>query len=165
MKRKVAQCAFRLLRGTTNFRSGDLAGHLGIPRNFPKITMLISMTDCMQRMFFDHSFEKWVGEGSLFEDNFYLRFTDGSRKGGKVSVGVRGPDFGLTEPLGAYPTVFQSEVHAIELCARENWSRKLIGELTYIHLDSQAALKALRACTFKSKLVWNCLLCLEDLAH
>lgn len=67
-----------------------------------------------------------------------------------MSVGVRGPGFGLTEPLGAYP---------------KKWSRKLIGERTYIHLDSQAALKALRACTFKSKLNWNFLLCLEDLAH
>lgn len=82
MKRKVAQCPLRLLRGTTNFRSGDLAGHLGVPRNFPKITMLISMTNFMQRMLFDHSLEKWVGEGPIFEDNFYLRFTDGSIKGG-----------------------------------------------------------------------------------
>lgn len=47
-------------------------------------------------------------------------------------VGVRSPDFGLTEPLGAYPTVFQSEVHPIELCLRENFFRKLTGERIYI---------------------------------
>lgn len=57
--------------------------------------------------------------------------------------------------LGAYPTVFQSEVHVIEICARENLFRKLTGERNYILSDSRAALNALSPCTFESKLVWN----------
>lgn len=69
-----------------------------------------------------------------------LWFTDDSRKDVRVWVGVRGPGFGLTEPLDAYPTVFQSGVHAIERCVRDKLSRKLTGKRMYILSDSQAAL-------------------------
>lgn len=45
VKRESAQCAFRLLRRTTDLRPGAVASHLGILRNFPEMTMPISMTD------------------------------------------------------------------------------------------------------------------------
>lgn len=64
-------------------------------------------------------------EGPCFEDNSKPWFTDGSRKYGKVSLGVRGQDLGLTEPLCAYSAVLQSEVNAIELCTRDILSMKL----------------------------------------
>lgn len=54
------------------------------------------------------------------------------------------------------PTVCQSEVHAIEICAREKLSRELTREKIFILSDSQASLKTLSACTFEWKLVWNC---------
>lgn len=57
-------------------------------------------------------FQKWVAEGPCFEDNIMLWFTDGSRNRGSEG-GVRGPDARLIEPLSAYPTVFQFDVHAI----------------------------------------------------
>lgn len=93
MKREAAQCAFRLLRRTTDLRPGAVGSHLGILRNFPEMTMLISMTDFRQKkFFFDHLFEvvnpdhqEWVEEEPCFEpcfeDNPKLWFTDASRQG------------------------------------------------------------------------------------
>lgn len=82
--------------------------------------MLISMTEFVQKkFFFNHLFEvvvpflfkKWIlGEEPCFKDNSMPLLTHGSRKDGRVGVEVWGLEFCLAEPLGAYPTVFQSEV-------------------------------------------------------
>lgn len=61
----------------------------------------------------------------------------------KTRVGVRGPDFGFTDPFSLF-----SEVHAIETSAKENLSRK--------HSLLKESLSDCHA-TFESKLVWNCL--------
>lgn len=52
--------------------------------------------------------------------------------------GVSSLGFGLTEPHGAYATVFQSEVYAIVLNARENLTKQLSGKIIYILSDVQA---------------------------
>lgn len=79
---------------------------------------------------------------------------------GRVGVGIR--EIGL-----------QFEAHAIELCSRENLSRKLVSDIIYIDSDGQTTLKTLHAssyCIFYlhlsvSKFIWNCLLRLEELAR
>lgn len=63
-----------------------------------------------------------------------LWFIDGSRRSG--GVGIR-------------EISLQFEVHAIELCLRENLSRKLISEIIYILLDGQTTLKTLHACIYQ----------------
>lgn len=74
------------------------------------------------------------------QDNSMISFTVGSRKYGRVGLreGVSSPGFGLTEPHGAQATVFQSEVYAIVLNARENLTKKQSGKIIYILSDGQA---------------------------
>jgi hypothetical protein len=85
-------------------------------------------------------------------------YTDGSRKNGLIGMGIYGPSIRYFEALGgSLPTIFQAEMYAINVCARHclteggNESKHI-----YIMSDSQAALKALKAHTFKSKLVTEC---------
>lgn len=70
----------------------------------------------------------------------------------------------IVQSMGKYATVFQAEVHAIELCARENMLRNLKHKKIYIMSDSQAALKALQSRQIKSKLVWDCIQILNKLS-
>jgi RNase H len=73
-------------------------------------------------------------------------------------MGIYGPSIRYFEALGSSPTIFQAEMYAINVCARicltEGGNE---GKHIYIMSDSQAALKALKAHTFKSKLVAECL--------
>lgn len=62
-----------------------------------------------------------MGKGPNTEEISIVWFTNGSRKDCRVEVGFRGPNFSLTVPLGAYPTVFQAKVHAIELYVSANF--------------------------------------------
>jgi hypothetical protein len=60
--------------------------------------------------------------------------------------------------MGSSPTIFQAEMYAINVCARICLTEGgNVGKHIYIMSDSQAALKALKAHTFKSKLVVECL--------
>ncbi|KAJ8969892.1 hypothetical protein NQ317_013149 [Molorchus minor] len=61
--------------------------------------------------------------------------------------------------------VFQAEVHAIELCLRENSKSGYKGKTIPIYSDSQAALQTLASIKTKSKLVWNCLETLQALGN
>lgn len=63
----------------------------------------------------------------------------------------------ISASLDPYSTVFQAEVHAIELCIRENIRRRYRNHIIYILSDSRAALFALKSQTINSKLVWDCL--------
>ncbi|XP_066908719.1 uncharacterized protein [Halyomorpha halys] len=67
--------------------------------------------------------------------------------------------------MGIYPTVFQTEIHAIEIAALENIKNNPKGKKINIISDSQAALKAIMFYTIKSGLVWNCLERLKELAR
>ncbi|KAJ8910602.1 hypothetical protein NQ315_003972 [Exocentrus adspersus] len=85
-------------------------------------------------------------------------YTDGSKtpEGAGAGVYSRRPRVEIADSLGQYATVFQAEIHAIELCGREleKWgpNRRSIK----IFSDSQAALKALGSYRCTSKVVWNC---------
>ncbi|KAJ8981503.1 hypothetical protein NQ317_016500 [Molorchus minor] len=57
------------------------------------------------------------------------------------------------------------EVHAIELCLRENIERGYKVKTILIYCDSQAALQALACKNIKSKLIWNCLETLQALGN
>jgi RNase H len=87
-----------------------------------------------------------------------MYYTDGSRKNGMVGMEIYGPSIRYFETLGSTPTIFQAGMYAINVCARicltEGGNE---GKRIYIMPDSQAALKALEAHTFKSKLVAECL--------
>jgi ribonuclease HI len=92
-------------------------------------------------------------------------YTDGSKMKEGVGAGVYGPNCRISKPLGKTPSIFQAEVHAIELCASESAKKGLRGANIYILSDSQAALKALAAFKFDSKLAWECRKSLNQLAN
>ena len=58
------------------------------------------------------------------------------------------PNYKLSTSLGQFTTIFQAEVYAIELCARECIRRNLRRSQINIMSDSQAALKALTSFNF-----------------
>lgn len=78
--------------------------------------------------------------------------------------GVHGPRTKISVPLGQWPTVFQAEVYAIIECVQLSIKRNYRNATICIFSDSQAALHALKAYTFNSKLVWECALALKTLA-
>jgi Ribonuclease HI len=86
----------------------------------------------------------------------------------KISFGTGGGVFGgkagLVYSLGAFVTVFQAEVFAIISSICKSIARGYSGRTITIFIDSQAALKALESVTDKSKLVLECLGCLDELA-
>ena len=86
-------------------------------------------------------------------------FTDGSRmeagSGAGVWCGER-PSLRLSVPLGAYATVFQAEVIAIDSCASSLLAGNTRNRKVNIFSDSQAALKSLLNPKISSKIVEQC---------
>ncbi|KAF6198792.1 hypothetical protein GE061_006814 [Apolygus lucorum] len=78
--------------------------------------------------------------------------------GNGTGIGIYGANSGWSHsaPLGAFSSVFQAEVLAIDVCAGESLRRGHNGVHIRILSDSQAAIKALAASTINSKLVWDC---------
>ncbi|KAJ8910295.1 hypothetical protein NQ315_002457 [Exocentrus adspersus] len=85
-------------------------------------------------------------------------YTDGSKTPECAGAGVYShrPRVEVAHSLGQYATVFQAEIHAIELCGRELEKRGYNRRSIKIFSDSQAALKALGFYRCMSKAVWNC---------
>ncbi|KAG5896369.1 hypothetical protein JTB14_005847 [Gonioctena quinquepunctata] len=67
-------------------------------------------------------------------------------------------------PLGKCSTIFQAETHAIMVCIQKNLECGYMKKHIYILSGSQSALKALNSIQIKSKLVWDCLQNLIELA-
>ena len=96
-------------------------------------------------------------------------FTDGSKLDGKVGCGyvVYRDDNIITEDkiyLGKLTSVFQAEVHAIDMAARDIKMNHLGNDGVTVFSDSQAALRALSGHIIKSKVVLNCIESLNTLA-
>ena len=93
-------------------------------------------------------------------------YTDGSRTTEGTGAGVYGPSVNrrLSIPLGKHATVFQTEVYAILVCAREtealDWPEKYVS----ICSGSQVALKALQAAKTTSPLVHQCQQALNEIS-
>jgi len=93
-------------------------------------------------------------------------YTDGS----KTSMGTKAGLYGARRkreeciPLDKYASVFQAEVVAILRCAQTLLREGRKGGRMRICSDSQAALEALGAPNFTSRLTWECKQALEELA-
>lgn len=91
-------------------------------------------------------------------------FTDDSKINDRVGAGVTGPGINISISMGKWPTVFQAEIQAIiectSICLRRNYKHANI----CIFSDSQAALEALKSFTCTSKLVWECIQSLHEVA-
>ena len=60
----------------------------------------------------------WRAGGPSFEVGSMVWFTGGSKTEDGAGIGIHGSGTTLSKSLGTNATVFQAEVHAIELCAR-----------------------------------------------
>jgi len=106
----------------------------------------------------------WEEGGPKTRPGSLLFYTDGSKMGKSTGAGITGPGIDITITMGQWPTVFQAEIHAILTCTNICLTRKYRHANICIFSDSQAALNALKAYTCQSKLVWECILALKQLA-
>jgi ribonuclease HI len=160
----AANTAFRLLKDH-EFKPGDYRGHLRIYTLFSDLMNLHVVSDIMPKRYnFDIPYEVtipnrnlWKNAGPDFSDRSMIYYTDGSKKDGSVGIGVYGPATRFHRPLGSSPSIFQAEVHAIEICARRCLQRRDVRNFhIYILSDSQAALQALNSHIIESRLVLEC---------
>lgn len=96
--------------------------------------------------------------------NTELWYTDGSRKEnltGAAWTNNKGTDRYIK--LGEYPTVYQAELLAVQMCAREIKNRDCNQEMITICSDSQAVIKSLQKMESRSKLLWETHEALNDL--
>ena len=73
----------------------------------------------------------------------------------------------ISESLGKYTSIFQAEVHAIEICVRKIMSSNPENRSINILSDSKAALLSAYfnpSTEVKSKLVWDCIKLIKELS-
>ena len=162
--REAALAAYRLLMDIRP-KPGDYMGHLRIYERFPDLVGMREASDQMPLGFeFEMSFSlaipdrmEWQGGSCPIEENSKVFYTDGSKQGERTGAEIYGPGIRAWFPMGTSATVFDAEVCAIDTCARRCLARNdLRRKRITIASDSQAALRALGALTFKSKLVLEC---------
>jgi ribonuclease HI len=110
--------------------------------------------------------EEWTrGTGTSPVVKELVWFTDWSRMREGTGAGFYGQSVGrrLSISLGRYATVFQAEIYAILVCAREIQSHGRPGKSVSICSDRQAALKSLQVVR-TSPLVQQCQKALNDIS-
>ena len=148
------------------------SGHREVLEEIPEISMAWAPTDIMvKRRQHELPFEVNIptrecwGNGGPRHDPFAMYYyTDGSRTGEGVGLGIYGIGVERSIPLGGIPTIFQAEVMAITTCAEIARQTRNRSEV-HILSDSQAAIKALSSTEVKSKTVWECLRSLRGLSR
>lgn len=102
--------------------------------------------------------EKW-NKGLTLRNNPHVWYTDGSKRGQRVALGVYNPvrHFRLSMRLNDNCTVMQAETRAITECLQEIIRRKTFNKEIIIVVDSQAALYSLSNNCVTSKTTQDCL--------
>ncbi|XP_011699563.1 PREDICTED: uncharacterized protein LOC105456897 [Wasmannia auropunctata] len=110
--------------------------------------------------------EEWERHEVPVVRNGDVWYTDGSKTDTGAGAGIYGCRKGVREtlPLGEFTTVFQAEVAAIMGCAQTLIASGVTRRRIRICSDSRAALGALGACVFNSRLVWECKTALDQLS-
>ena len=114
-------------------KAANMVCHLRILREFQKDHPINMPSDCMPaKLDFNKPFcvkiperDGWSAGGQPFERGSMVWYPDGSRTKNGVGVGIFGNGIALSKSLGTTATIFQAEVHAIELCANLGLSRGL----------------------------------------
>ena len=171
IKKEAAAAALRM-QTEGNLKPGNMVGHLKILREFQADPLTKMPSDSMPAVLdFNKPFsviipdrDCWGTGGLSFDRGSMVWYTDGSKSEEGVGIGIYGNKTALSKSLGSNATIFQAEMHAIELCARIGLSRGLRSAKVYIISDSQAALKALNSVNIESRLVWDCLNVIKQLA-
>jgi ribonuclease HI len=162
--KEAAKTSYRLYE-EINPKPGNYKGHLKIYEKFQNLVDRKLISDSIPLKYdFEHKFDvifperkDWHSNKLTFKKRSIFFFTDGSKKDEHTGAGIYGPGMRLWIPMGTMATVFQAEVHAIEVCARRCLNRQYL-ERKHIVIasDSQAALRALNKSTFHSKQVLEC---------
>jgi len=123
---------------------------------------------------FNHSFkviipkkEAWLNSEKLpWPSDSSVVYTDGSHSTGKTGAGVYIESLGHTEsvPLGTHASIFLAEVYAVMHSAQILEQFGVNNEQISICSDSQAASKALSNPRITSRLVWDCIVALQQLS-
>ena len=169
---EAEKSALRLTR-LKKVPDGDQTGQLAILKHFQLSKHIPGIEDWMNtEANFEIPFkiietERDVREqgGPNIRQGSVVFYTDGSKMNDSTGAGINGPGISISIPMGRWPTVFQAEIFAIYECAQVCLARKYRHANICIFSDSQAALKALKAFTCTSKLVWECILSLKQLAE
>ena len=168
---EARKSAFKLSR-FKRIIGGSLSGHLEILKDVTINPLVLQNEDWMeQKLSRDIPYKvtindrnTWQSGGPTITPGSIVFYTDGSKIGESTGAGVFGPRTKLVIPMGKWPTVFQAEVQAILECADLCLKRKYRHANICIFSDSQAALKAIGAFVCYSKLVWECIALLKELA-
>ena len=155
------------------FKSLDDISHLKIYEKFTDLMETQVVSDVLPKQYnFDTPFNaiisdrsEWFNVNLQMNSEDFVYFTDGSKKDNSVGAGVYGPSCRISKALGSAATVFQAEVHAIEICVDKCRRRNDIqNRKVYIASDSQAAIKALMSNQVTSKQILDYLNNLKTLA-
>lgn len=164
IKKEAAKSACTLIRSHPHVTRNP-QGHMRILNEFSGLVDLHAVSDLIiKKRNFKNSYKVCIPDRSDWKDgtletnkDAMIYYTDGSRKQGSVGIGVCGPSFRYHRALGTTASIFQAEVHAIEVCARRCLQRGDVSRKDIIIMsDSQAALRALESFEMGSKLVLEC---------
>lgn len=100
--------------------------------------------------------------GPKTERRVLVWYTDGSKNERRVGIGVKGPNRRIAQYLETFPTVFQAQVYAVEVCTL----KKLRNASKVLKFTSCLIVRrALKGFYFESKLVLGFLNALNLTSH
>ncbi|XP_054259929.1 uncharacterized protein LOC128984619 [Macrosteles quadrilineatus] len=174
VKVTARRTAYRLQCENLWLDVGGSRGHSRITQQVRGEVMDMPSDHMPTRFFFARPFtvllpsrDEWMSGGNPLPQGDLEWYTDGSKVRSGTGAGIHGVQNGvdICLPMGTHPTVFQAEMTAIMVCARENLRLGFRDINISIFTDSQAALKALDSYEFNSKVVWDCLSAVCDLGR
>jgi ribonuclease HI len=152
-----------------------VSGHTVINKKLQTYKEYWRLSDkVLPKFVFDRNFHVIIDERSAIDletynsrENTITCFTDGSKSEVGTGLGVynSGLDIAISANVGPNATVFQTEIKAIEICAKELIARDTQGECILMFSDSQSALRALKQNKICSRTVWDCLQALQSLGE
>ena len=156
---------------------GKTKSHVDVCNEARKSLPLLQMPDdrIKKTKVFERNFDcqiidkkKAIRFESVLNQSTVKIYTDGSKLDGRVGAGFYAeyPNNYLKQAffhLGIYSTVFQAEVLAISVVAKNLLLEKMHNQSIVVLVDSQAAIKALIKCTVTSITVLNCIRNLNQL--
>ncbi|XP_017467893.1 PREDICTED: uncharacterized protein LOC108360207 [Rhagoletis zephyria] len=163
IEKEATTAALRILN-TSDLKIGNMTGHMKVLMKFANDPILQMRDAIVPKLEISRKFEVHIADRAFWntgnpytKPNGEVWYTDGSKlENGKTGAAIFGPNFKKSIPMGSYPTIFQVEIHAIEIYGRECLRRGTSTKYICIMSDSQAALLALKSHKISSQLVYDC---------
>lgn len=147
---KVAANTAIRLKCVSNTNFCETSPHGKIISYIPQWTEITSNSDLLcPRLDFVRNFETIFPDRETYTNPYFLTtddpnswYTDGSKTEHGSGSGIYNVGEEISIALGHTPSVFQTELHAISVCAANLAHRGTTGQQISIYSDSQAAIKA-----------------------